>query len=257
MLHARHPVVPPAHAERFAEPIDFDNVDPATRNVRDRAHTAGQAGIIAGENLRIAQHQDTLHYATSEEGDTCPLSDNFKKEIYRVKAVHPNGAIQLQGICGVTLMNNVCNVAPCHLLGINPTIDHTLARPHQSLACEVCSFMNEEDKMLLCDGCGTGWHTMYIQPPLTSIPKDKWPCSRCVKDGVSIADLRIRRTQQEPVPGPIRIGRTVPLFAEVEARRKEQEHCAFDGRKVAVKEKRGRREITKLGTVKYKGPILA
>lgn len=148
MLHARHPVVPPAHAERFAEPIDFDNVDPATRNVLDRAHTARQAGIIAGKIYALHSIRTPSTMPQSEEGDTCPLSDNFKKEIYRVKAVHPNGAIQLQGICGVTLMNNVCNVAPCHLPGINPTIDHTLARPDQSLACEVCSFMNEEDKML-------------------------------------------------------------------------------------------------------------
>lgn len=79
MLHARHPVVPPAHAERFAEPIDFDNVDPATRNVRDRAHTARQAGIIAGENLRIAQHQDTLHYATIRGGGYLPSLRQFQE----------------------------------------------------------------------------------------------------------------------------------------------------------------------------------
>jgi hypothetical protein len=49
--------------------------------------------------------------------------------------------VLLQGKCGVTLLNNVCNVAPCHLTDIDPTIDHTLARPDKNLACEVCSFM--------------------------------------------------------------------------------------------------------------------
>ena len=59
-----------------------------------------------------------------------------KKEIHRVKSVHDNGSVLLQGKCGVTLLNNVCNVAPCHLTDIDPTIDHTLARPDKNVACE-------------------------------------------------------------------------------------------------------------------------
>jgi hypothetical protein len=36
----------------------------------------------------------------------------------------------------VTLLNSVCNVAPCHLTDIDPTIDHTVAtRPDKNLAC--------------------------------------------------------------------------------------------------------------------------
>ena len=83
-----------------------------------------------------------------------------KKEIYRVKQVHDSGAIQLQGKCGVTLMNNVCDVAPCRLTDITPEMDHSRAKPDQNLACKICAFMDEEKFMLLCDGCGTGWHMM-------------------------------------------------------------------------------------------------
>ncbi len=60
-----------------------------------------------------------------------------RKDIYRVIGVWPNGAIQWQGKCGVTLMNNVCNVVPCHQPGIDPITDHTIARPGQHVACEV------------------------------------------------------------------------------------------------------------------------
>jgi hypothetical protein len=94
-----------------------------------------------------------------------------KKKIYPVKSVHDNGSVLLQGKCGVSLLNNVCNVAPCHLTDIDPTIDHTLARPDTNLACEVCLFMDEDEFMLLCDGCGTGWHTMCLMPKLNGIPK--------------------------------------------------------------------------------------
>jgi hypothetical protein len=67
-----------------------------------------------------------------------------KKEDYRVKSVHDNSSVLLQGKYGVTLLNNVCNVASCHLTDIDPTIDHTLARPDKKLACKVCSFMDEK-----------------------------------------------------------------------------------------------------------------
>jgi hypothetical protein len=101
-----------------------------------------------------------------------------KKEIYLVKSVHDNGSVLLQGKCGVTLLNNVCNVAPCHLTDIDLTIDHTLVRPEKNLACEVCSFMDEEECTLLRDGCGTGWHTMCLTPKLKSIPRRDWLCPR-------------------------------------------------------------------------------
>jgi len=123
-----------------------------------------------------------------------------KKEIHRVKSVHDNGSVLLQGKkCGVTLLNNVCNVAPCHLTDIDPTIDHTLARPNKNLASEVCSFMDEVECMLLCDGCGTCLHTMCLMPKLTSIPRGDWlRRPRCVSNGVTFADLRFVRAQITP-----------------------------------------------------------
>jgi len=49
-------------------------------------------------------------------------------------------------------------------------------------------------------------------------------------------------------------GRPVPLFSDAVSRRKEQEHHAFEGRKVVVREKQGRQQTTKLGTMQYRGP---
>jgi hypothetical protein len=168
-----------------------------------------QVGIVAGENLLIAQHRYTLRYATIRGGGFLPAVKQFavgdfvylrrrvinstlqiaaKKEIYRVKQVQDSGAIQLQGKCGVTIMNNVCNVARCHLTDIDPEIDHSLAKPDQNLACKICAFMDEEEFMLLCDGCGTGWHMMCLVPKLTHIPKEEWLCPRCIIDGVTVQD---------------------------------------------------------------------
>jgi len=274
MLHARHPVIPPAHVHRFENALDLYNVEAASRDVLARAQAAEKIGIIAGENLRIAQHRDTLRYATIRSGGYLPSIKQFdvgdfvylrhrvmdstlqipaKKGIYRVKKVNPNGAVLLQGKCGSTLTNNVSNLAPCHLPDIDPALDPSLARPDKNLACEVCAFMDEEDKMLLCDGCGTGWHTMCLQPPLTSIPRGDWLCPRCVHDGVSLADLRMARARAQPTAGPVLRGKPVPLFRDATARRRMQELKALEGRTVAHKEKRGGRTKAKLGTVSYLG----
>ena len=194
MLFARHLVIPPAHVHIFALPVDLDNPVEAVKSVLHQASIVQQVGIVAGEHLSITQHRDTLRYATIRGGGFLPAVKQFavgdfvylrcrvlnstlqivaKKEIYRVKQVHDSGAIQLQGKCGVTLMNNVCDVAPCHLTDIDPEMDHSRAKPDQNLACEICAFMDEEEFMLLCDGCGSGWHMMCLVPKLTSIPKEE------------------------------------------------------------------------------------
>jgi len=64
LLYARHPVVPPAHVQKFSEPIDLYDVKAAAKSVLERAEVAQKAGIKAGSNLKIAQHRDTLRYAT-------------------------------------------------------------------------------------------------------------------------------------------------------------------------------------------------
>jgi len=173
-----------------------------------------------------------------------------RREIFRVKEVRTNGTVILQGKCGSTIVNNVANCAPCHLPGIDPTIDVSLCRPEASLACEVCRFVDEEDKMLLCDGCGTGWHTMCLDPPLACVPKDDWLCPRCVENGITLEDvaaLRASTTNHVPVQAPV----PPALFRDAAARRRSQEQAAYDGRVIAMRAKKG---ATKLARVMYLGP---
>ncbi len=68
MLFARHPIILPALVQSFEPPIYLDNVQEATKSVLHRVQVAQKAGILAAENLKIAQHRDTLRYATIREG---------------------------------------------------------------------------------------------------------------------------------------------------------------------------------------------
>lgn len=150
----------------------------AAQSLLDRAQLVGQWCIEAGENLRIAQHRDSLRYATVGSGEYKPSLVKFspgqfvyvqrptvtntlqiqaRPNILHVVEVRPGGTIVLQGKCGTTCHQNVKNLAPCHLPCIDPAIDPTLARVSEDLPCEVCRFPDRAAQMLLCDNCNTGY----------------------------------------------------------------------------------------------------
>jgi hypothetical protein len=60
------------HQERMEEPIDFDDPEAAAADVLARAELIKRACVMAGANQRIAQHRDTLRYATVRGGATFP-----------------------------------------------------------------------------------------------------------------------------------------------------------------------------------------
>ncbi|GIL73012.1 hypothetical protein Vretifemale_3250, partial [Volvox reticuliferus] len=185
--------------------VDLDDPEAAARAIMQRAAVLRRHMAIAGANLLIAQHRDSLRYARLRGGAILPRMRRFeagdyvyyrnttgrtalepqaRPEILRVVEVRPTGVLQLEGRCGNRITTHVTHCAPCHLPIDDHTIDPRLARPSANLACEVCKFPDGEEWMLLCDSCGTGWHTYCLKPPLTEVPEGAWYCPRCSDKGV-------------------------------------------------------------------------
>lgn len=40
--------------------------------------------------------------------------------------------------------------------------------------CQFCQSGENEDKLLLCDGCDRGYHTYCFKPQMTSVPEGDW-----------------------------------------------------------------------------------
>ncbi|KXS19869.1 PLU-1-domain-containing protein [Gonapodya prolifera JEL478] len=57
-------------------------------------------------------------------------------------------------------------------------------------ACQVCRTSTNPTRLLLCDGCDTGWHTFCLDPPLERIPKGKWFCPVCSGGLIGVVDGR-------------------------------------------------------------------
>ncbi len=48
--------------------------------------------------------------------------------------------------------------------------------------CRMCGRGDEDEKLLLCDGCDDNYHTFCLIPPLTDPPKGNWRCLKCVAE---------------------------------------------------------------------------
>jgi uncharacterized Zn finger protein (UPF0148 family) len=47
------------------------------------------------------------------------------------------------------------------------------------VVCTVCDRDDDDESMLLCDGCDAGYHMGCLSPPLTSVPQGDWFCPPC------------------------------------------------------------------------------
>jgi len=210
MLYGVDPYVPPAVREKFADEVDLDNREAAVDSILARAEVVKQACAAAGHNLKVAQHRDTLRYAKMREGGYVPKLRKFevgdyvylrqrndpytlqtaaRPYILRVVEVGKMGTLTLQGKCGRTMKTHCKTCAPCHLPGIQGVTDHRLAVPTRQHPCELCGMPDREESMLLCDGCGQGYHIQCLSPPLKSVPKGDWYCETCKLALVSSAGV--------------------------------------------------------------------
>uniref|UniRef100_A0A673YKY9 [histone H3]-trimethyl-L-lysine(4) demethylase n=1 Tax=Salmo trutta TaxID=8032 RepID=A0A673YKY9_SALTR len=87
-----------------------------------------------------------------------------------------------------------CNLR-CSLLSNDPNGDgpctkmtmrlrRNLSNPQfvDSFVCRMCGRGDEDEKLLLCDGCDDNYHTFCLLPPLTEAPKGNWRCPKCVAE---------------------------------------------------------------------------
>jgi len=249
MMYGKRPTIPSSASPKVEEPVTVDGSEEAAEALIRRGRVMQEAAAMAGENLKIAQHRDTLRYATVRGGGYVPqlrrfsvgdfvyvqrtsggktLESHARREILRVKMVGTKGTLQLEGKCGSTVVVNATNCAPCHLPGINGAVDRGLRPASNTLACSVCREMGRDAEMLLCDRCDQGFHLDCLVPPLSAVPKGRWYCPGCSSERAN----EVRAVE----PGPVRV---------IEG---EREDRAMDGVRVRV------RPGAVVGTAHYLGP---
>jgi hypothetical protein len=253
LLYAHTPVVPPAVVARMSTPVDFDCPRLAADDLARRRDVVKQMCPEALQNLQIAQHRDQLRYQHTRSGSYQPKQHRFevgdfvytnqvntanalqpraRPAIYRIVEVRPSGRLILQGKCGSTTDRHMSQCAPCHLPGIDPTLDTSLANKQPDVACEVCSSVlsHTHNPIMLCDSCDAGWHIKCLPEPLAAVPEGTWMCPSCIKSGVSQQELLARVRNRE-----LRLqldGQTPQLYPDKAMRNRDAAAQKLDGRLV-------------------------
>jgi hypothetical protein len=254
LLYGAQPVIPPAVRPRVEQPLlEFTVAEQAAEYVLQRAELLRKHCAIAFENLRVAQHRDTLRYQQVRSGLYQPptvkfavgdfvyvrrrtvvnsLQSEARPGVYRVLEMLPTGVLVLQGRCGGTMKVNVAECAPCHLTNINPVLDPQLQQVEADFPCELCGSPDDEEVMLICDGCFKGYHIYCLQPPLAAVPDvEVWLCPGCKAQGIDEYGVWVSR--QQPLPVAVS---DAPLFPTAPQREADAVAKGMDGQLVRIVE---------------------
>uniref|UniRef100_A0A3P8VVD3 [histone H3]-trimethyl-L-lysine(4) demethylase n=1 Tax=Cynoglossus semilaevis TaxID=244447 RepID=A0A3P8VVD3_CYNSE len=85
---------------------------------------------------------------------------------------------------GLKLFNTSPKMVGLEIHVITPLLHVSLTQIDLYL-CLVCGRGDEEDRLLLCDGCDDSYHTFCLIPPLQEVPKGDWRCPKCVAEECS------------------------------------------------------------------------
>jgi hypothetical protein len=169
---------------------------------------------MATANKAIAQHRDIRRYEQRRSGHYLPRLYTFKVGdlvycetrkgdtlqtkaapiILRVIEVRDSGVLMLQGRDGKVKAVHSSQVAPCHLAGIDTTLDAELQFSTGAEQCQICHSPSNARTMIMCDSCFTGWHMACLTPPLQAVPKGVWICPNCDAAGLSRQQVMHRST---------------------------------------------------------------
>jgi hypothetical protein len=82
-----------------------------------------------------------------------------------VKEVAPNGVLELKGLDARAVSVHMERCTPCHMVDIDDRVEPRVAVPPANFACTQCLKTSGAARMLLCDGCGAGWHLECLGRP--------------------------------------------------------------------------------------------
>ncbi|XP_060039513.1 lysine-specific demethylase 5C isoform X4 [Erinaceus europaeus] len=111
-----------------------------------------------------------------KEGPECPPTVVVKEEL--------SGDVKVESTSPKTFLETKEELShspePCTKMTMRLRRNHSNAQFIESYVCRMCSRGDEDDKLLLCDGCDDNYHIFCLLPPLPEIPKGVWRCPKCV-----------------------------------------------------------------------------
>ncbi|XP_025270711.1 bromodomain adjacent to zinc finger domain protein 2B isoform X12 [Camponotus floridanus] len=87
----------------------------------------------------------------------------------------------MKAVSLTTARNSVCAKLRNRCVSLKATNQYKqLLTTSQTSNCQFCHSGDNEDKLLLCDGCDRGYHTYCFRPKMENIPDGDWYCHECM-----------------------------------------------------------------------------
>lgn len=107
--------------------------------------------------------------------------------IFALKDIHPGEELTFDyqfDVYKTPLCKCLCGVRNCKgYLGLMQTEPSPTEWDQKvdSMPCEICksNYDNDDEQLLLCDGCNNGFHLECLTPKLDSVPEGAWFCPDC------------------------------------------------------------------------------
>jgi hypothetical protein len=202
LLFGRHPVLPQAiQANVDTVLANMDNLDTWALMSEQRAELFKRVMPMALENLSIAQHHDTLRYATIPGSGYRPQVCRFRpgdyvylqqtapttldvtagRIILRMCKVLSSGVLLLEGRDSKLWKDHTRNCALCHLPHIDGTVHPGTSHIPAGLRCRLCGSAKRAATIVICDICTIGWHLECLTPPFLEVPVGQCACPECIR----------------------------------------------------------------------------
>ncbi|XP_037374226.1 lysine-specific demethylase 5D-like isoform X2 [Talpa occidentalis] len=105
-----------------------------------------------------------------KEGAMCPPTVRLKKEPSNDEKVH--SALPKEDLSHT--------IESCTKMTMHLRKNHSGAQFIDSYVCRICYRGDEDDRLLLCNGCDDNYHIFCLLPPLPEVPRGVWRCPKCI-----------------------------------------------------------------------------
>ncbi|EDW47427.1 GM20421 [Drosophila sechellia] len=158
-----------------------NSMNPSSFNERTMALAAAAAGTgpgnaTGGANSAVVAGATPCESGSGEpnSGNVSPASNCDSDRDEKVEQI-PKGLVQWRD--AVSRSHTTAQLAMAlYVLESCVAWDKSIMKAN----CQFCTSGENEDKLLLCDGCDKGYHTYCFKPKMDNIPDGDWYCYECV-----------------------------------------------------------------------------
>ncbi|XP_031616444.1 bromodomain adjacent to zinc finger domain protein 2B isoform X2 [Contarinia nasturtii] len=150
----------------------------STREITTTIQTTGTTTTVISSSSSIAQNNNDDQNSSSGSVATTPEREVLPKGLNSWREAVSRSHTAAQLAMALYVLESCVAWDKSIMKAANMNGSNQTERYLQN--CQFCSSGENEDKLLLCDGCDKGYHTYCFKPKMVNIPDGDWYCYECV-----------------------------------------------------------------------------